>query len=627
MSDYIVSARKYRPTNFSSVIGQGALTTTLKNAIATGKLAQAYLFCGPRGVGKTTCARIFAKTINCMNPLPDGSACEQCESCRAFNEGRSLNIYELDAASNNSVDDIRQLVEQVRIPPQIGKYKVYIIDEVHMLSSAAFNAFLKTLEEPPRHAIFILATTEKQKILPTILSRCQIYDFQRISVEDMVKHLEEVADNEGVKYEPEALNVIAQKADGGMRDALSIFDQAVSFSRGNLTYKSVIDNLNVLDYEYYFRLTDYLLQEDVTDSLLLLNDVLNKGFDAGNFINGYGSHLRDLLVSKDPKTVQLLEVSSSTRDRYVEQAKSCPTSFLFKAMKVCCDCGLNYRNSRNKRFLVECTLIQLAQLDYPEKKNSSGSNAAAEAPALKPIKNSNTAIGKAESTESATANRRDESAKPQVSATQTTASQIENHSAATQHPKYSEPPADNAPTQAHDITSLFAKKSQAASNVKVVSAKDLRTRTTGEPAKAATDKQPSQAATVARQPQPEPPADKPLTTDSVRSSWIEYAQQLPKEQIALTKRMQTMQLNLGNDGTVDVLVDNELAAKEFNALRPEIQAFMQQRSGNSKLKLNIKIAVTEKSGKALSRAEQYQKMAEKNSKLLKFKKDLDLDLN
>ena len=311
MENYIVSARKYRPSTFDSVIGQRALTTTLKNAIVSGKLAHAYLFCGPRGVGKTTCARIFAKTINCQHLSADGEACNECESCMAFNEQRSYNIFELDAASNNSVDDIRNLIEEVRIPPQIGKYKVYIIDEVHMLSAAAFNAFLKTLEEPPKHAIFILATTEKHKLLPTILSRCQIYDFNRIGVNDIIEHLQYVAAKEGVKAEPDALMVIAQKADGGMRDALSIFDQVVSFTQGNITYKSAIDNLNVLDYEYYFQLTDMLLTNKVSDALLLFNTVLQKGFDGNHFITGLASHFRDLLVSKDASTLSLLEVSDN----------------------------------------------------------------------------------------------------------------------------------------------------------------------------------------------------------------------------------------------------------------------------------------------------------------------------
>lgn len=362
MNDYIVSARKYRPSTFRSVVGQRALTTTLLNAIRSNKLAHAYLFCGPRGVGKTTCARIFAKTINCMSPTVDGEACNQCESCVAFNEQRSFNIHELDAASNNSVEDIRSLIDQVRIPPQIGKYKVYIIDEVHMLSQAAFNAFLKTLEEPPHHAIFILATTEKHKILPTILSRCQIYDFSRITIKDIVDHLEYVASQENVVYEPEALNILAQKADGGMRDALSIFDQAVSFTGGNVTYKAVIENLNILDFEYYFRLTNSILNGDVTESLLILDEILNKGFDGHNVITGIASHFRDLLLCRDPRTAELFEVGASIRQNYIDTAKKCSNEFLYKAIEIVNDCDLNYRASRNKRLLSDLTLIRLCQL-------------------------------------------------------------------------------------------------------------------------------------------------------------------------------------------------------------------------------------------------------------------------
>ena len=363
MDNYIVSARKYRPATFRSVVGQKALTTTLKHAIQNNKLAHAYLFCGPRGVGKTSCARIFAKTINCLNLTVEGEACNECESCRAFNEQRSYNIHELDAASNNSVEDIRSLIEQVRIPPVIGKYKVFIIDEVHMLSSAAFNAFLKTLEEPPHHALFILATTEKHKVLPTILSRCQIYDFSRISVADMVEHLEYVASCEGVKAEPEALNVIAQKADGGMRDALSIFDQVVSFTNGNITYQAVIDNLNVLDYEYYFRLTEAMLSGSVRPALLLLNDILSKGFDGQHVITGLASHFRDLLVCRDESTLVLFEMGASIRERYREMSKRCSDHWLFKAIELANACDMNYRTSRNKRLLLELTLIQLCQLN------------------------------------------------------------------------------------------------------------------------------------------------------------------------------------------------------------------------------------------------------------------------
>ncbi len=362
MDNYIVSARKYRPSTFRSVVGQKSLTTTLKNAIQSNKLAHAYLFCGPRGVGKTSCARIFAKTINCLNPTADGEACNACELCRAFNEQRSYNIHELDAASNNSVDDIRTLIDQVRIPPPIGKYKVFIIDEVHMLTTAAFNAFLKTLEEPPHHALFILATTEKHKVLPTILSRCQIYDFSRISIADMVEHLQYVSSQEGVTAEPEALNVIAQKADGGMRDALSIFDQVVSFTNGNITYQAVIDNLNVLDYEYYFRLTYAILSGNVRASLLILNEILGKGFDGQNIITGLAGHFRDLLVCRDESTLVLFEVGASIRERYKEMAKHCPDQLLFKAIELANTCDLNYRASRNKRLLLELTLIQLCQL-------------------------------------------------------------------------------------------------------------------------------------------------------------------------------------------------------------------------------------------------------------------------
>lgn len=362
MENYIVSARKYRPSTFNSVVGQKSLTTTLRNAILSNKLAHAYLFCGPRGVGKTSCARIFAKTINCMNLTPAGEACNECESCRSFNEQRSLNIHELDAASNNSVDDIRSLIEQVRIPPQVGKYKVYIIDEVHMLSQAAFNAFLKTLEEPPHYAIFILATTEKHKILPTILSRCQVYDFSRISVVDAVEHLQYVAGEEGVKAEPEALNVIAQKADGGMRDALSIFDQVVSYTGGNVTYKAVIENLNVLDYEYYFRITDTVLEGDIRTSFLILNEILEKGFDGQHIITGLASHFRDLLVCKDESTIVLFEIGASIRDRYCETARQCPDWLLYQAIELANECDLHYRESRNKRLLLELTFVQLCQL-------------------------------------------------------------------------------------------------------------------------------------------------------------------------------------------------------------------------------------------------------------------------
>ncbi|MBQ9215090.1 MAG: DNA polymerase III subunit gamma/tau, partial [Bacteroidales bacterium] len=362
MENFIVSARKYRPSTFDTVVGQANITATLKNAIKNNQLAQAYLFCGPRGVGKTTCARIFAKTINCMNLTDDLEACNECESCKAFNENRSYNIHELDAASNNSVDDIRQLIDKVRIPPQIGKYSIYIVDEVHMLSTAAFNAFLKTLEEPPSHAKFILATTEKHKILPTILSSCQIFDFNRMKDENLVGHLQNLAKKEGVEADPNGLNVIAQKADGGMRDALSFFDQIVSFSGKKFTYQDVINNLNVLDYEYYFKLVDYFQNSDVVNSLLTFNEILSKGFDAHHFVTGLSQHLRDIMVSKDASTLQLLEVGADIKERYKKQAQEVSIPFLYTALNITNRCDLNYRDSKNKRLLVELMLMQLCNI-------------------------------------------------------------------------------------------------------------------------------------------------------------------------------------------------------------------------------------------------------------------------
>ena len=362
MEQYIVSARKYRPQNFESVIGQNSLTTTLKGAIETNHLAHAYLFCGPRGVGKTTCARIFAKTINCFHPKENGEACDECDSCISFNEQRSMNIIELDAASNNGVDNMRSFIEKVQIPPQMGKYKVFIIDEVHMLSTDAFNAFLKTLEEPPAHAIFILATTEKHKIIPTILSRCQIYEFSRITIKDIVSNLKQIAEKEGITADEDSLNVIAQKADGAMRDALSIFDQVVNFCGGNITYDKTIQNLNVLDYDYYFKIVDALLEGKVKDTLLIFDKILSKGFEGQYFVDGLASHIRDLMVSKDEETIKLLEVSKNIEARYKEQSAKCTLPWLYKALELANDCDMNYRNSRNKRLLVEVMFIRIANL-------------------------------------------------------------------------------------------------------------------------------------------------------------------------------------------------------------------------------------------------------------------------
>lgn len=598
MENYIVSARKYRPSTFESVVGQRALTTTLKNAIATGKLAHAYLFCGPRGVGKTTCARIFAKTINCMSPTADGEACNQCESCTAFNEQRSYNIHELDAASNNSVDDIRQLVEQVRIPPQIGKYKVYIIDEVHMLSASAFNAFLKTLEEPPRHAIFILATTEKHKILPTILSRCQIYDFSRIGVEDTVAHLAYVASKEGITAEPEALNVIALKADGGMRDALSIFDQVVSFTGGHITYKSVIENLNVLDYEYYFRLTDFFLENKVSDALLLLNDVLNKGFDGSHFITGLSSHLRDLLVGKDPATLPLLEVGASIRERYQAQAQKCPLPFLYRAMKLCNDCDLSYRASKNKRLLVELTLIQVAQLTAEEDDVAHGRSPKQ---AIKPI-----------FTQPAAAQQ------PQAAPA---APQTRPATAPTVQPSHTPQPA--ATPHATPAAVLMA-QGKDEKKVPVMKMSGLgvsikRPHTEEEQQKTVADKVTTQPATL-------PEEDYIINERDVNYYWQEYAGRLPKEQVAIAKRMQNMRVTLLNDTTFEAVVDNEIVAKEFTAMIPALQEYLHVRLKNRKVTMTVRISAPAEKVRAYGRVEKFQMMAQKNNALLQLKEEFGLEL-
>ena len=620
MENYIVSARKYRPSTFESVVGQRALTTTLKNAIATQKLAHAYLFCGPRGVGKTTCARIFAKTINCMTPTADGEACNQCESCVAFNEQRSYNIHELDAASNNSVDDIRQLVEQVRIPPQIGKYKVYIIDEVHMLSASAFNAFLKTLEEPPRHAIFILATTEKHKILPTILSRCQIYDFNRISVEDTVNHLSYVASKEGITAEPEALNVIAMKADGGMRDALSIFDQVVSFTGGNITYKSVIDNLNVLDYEYYFRLTDCFFENKVSDALLLFNDILNKGFDGSHFITGLSSHFRDLLVGKDPVTLPLLEVGASIRQRYQEQAQKCPLPFLYRAMKLCNECDLNYRISKNKRLLVELTLIQVAQLTT-EGDDVSGGRGPTKT--IKPIFTQPAAAQQPQVASATQVQQASLHTSPSSVTTQavngTTARHPQVSAAAQPGASASSGAASSAPSQGAGVAPTVKEERKIPvmkMSSLVVSIKNpQRDQTT----------QNTVTTHVPRVQQPE--EDFIFNDRDLNYYWQEYAGQLPKEQDALTKRMQMLRpVLLNNSTTFEVVVDNEFAAKDFTALIPELQSYLRGRLKNSKVVMTVRVSEATETIRPVGRVEKFQMMAQKNQALMQLKDEFGLEL-
>ena len=603
MENYIVSARKYRPSTFESVVGQHALTTTLKNAIATNKLAHAYLFCGPRGVGKTTCARIFAKTINCMSPTAEGEACNQCESCTAFNEQRSYNIHELDAASNNSVDDIRQLVEQVRIPPQIGKYKVYIIDEVHMLSASAFNAFLKTLEEPPRHAIFILATTEKHKILPTILSRCQIYDFNRISVEDTVAHLAYVASKEGITAEPEALNIIALKADGGMRDALSIFDQVVSFTGGNITYQSVIENLNVLDYEYYFRLTDHFLENKVCDALLLLNDVLNKGFDGSHFITGLSSHFRDLLVSKDPATLPLLEVGASIRQRYQEQAQKCPLPFLYRAMKLCNDCDLNYRASKNKRLLVELTLIQVAQITAEGDDAASGHSPKQ---AIKPIF---TQPAPAQQSQAAPVAPRPQASIKSQTAPATT------------------PVTNTAATTTNSVphttpTAILLAQGKEEKKVPVMKMSGLGVSIKRPKAEEETKSTTTTTAQQAAQPE----EDYIFNERDVNYYWQEYAGRMPKEQLAIAKRMQNMRVTLLNDTTFEAVVDNEIVSKEFTAMIPHLQEYLRARLKNRKVTMTVRISAPTEKVHAYGRVEKFQMMVQKNDALLQLKNEFGLEL-
>ena len=555
-----------------------------------------------------------------MTPTADGEACNQCESCVAFNEQRSYNIHELDAASNNSVDDIRQLVEQVRIPPQIGKYKVYIIDEVHMLSASAFNAFLKTLEEPPRHAIFILATTEKHKILPTILSRCQIYDFNRISVEDTVNHLSYVASKEGITAEPEALNVIAMKADGGMRDALSIFDQVVSFTGGNITYKSVIDNLNVLDYEYYFRLTDCFLENKVSDALLLFNDILNKGFDGSHFITGLSSHFRDLLVGKDPVTLPLLEVGASIRQRYQEQAQKCPLPFLYRAMKLCNECDLNYRISKNKRLLVELTLIQVAQL------TTEGDDVSGGRGPKKTIKPVFTQPAAAQQPQVASATQVQQA--PVHSSPSSVTTQAANGTTA-QHPQASAAVQPGAPASsgaASSAPSQGAGVAQTAKEERKIPV--MKMSSLGVSIKNPQRDQVSQNATTTYVPKVQQPEEDFMFNDrDLNYYWQEYAGQLPKEQDALAKRMQMLRpALLNNSTTFEVVVDNEFAAKDFTALIPELQDYLRGRLKNSKVMMTVRVSEATETVRPVGRVEKFQMMAQKNQALMQLKDEFGLEL-
>ena len=532
--EYIVSARKYRPMTFDTVVGQAALTTTLKNAVKSGKLAHAYLFCGPRGVGKTTCARIFAKAINCQNPTADGEACNACESCQSFNEQRSLNIFELDAASNNSVEHIKTLMEQTRIPPQLGRYKVFIIDEVHMLSTAAFNAFLKTLEEPPAHVIFILATTEKHKILPTILSRCQIYDFERMTIRNTVDHLKHVAEQEGFTYEDQALAVIAEKADGGMRDALSIFDQAASFCQGNITYEKVIEDLNVLDIENYFQIIDLANQNKVSEIMVLLNKIINKGFDGGLLIQGLAKHVRNVLMAKDSETLPLLEVSDQQRERYQAQAKTCETRFLYQALKLMNQCDINYRQSSNKRLLVELTLIEIAQITQPDDEGASAGRRPRRLKSL--FKN---LIRQAQP----------KAAVPQVTAAKPVAS-----------PTTSIPGNTSQSGNTSSTSSTSSPSSHAAPTVKLggigFSWKNLRQQQS-KPAKINTI--PSAVSVTIEQ-----ETDATFTQDDLELQWLSMCNRMPQEFSGIATRMKNMNPVIKEFPAIEVIVNNALIKQEFS---------------------------------------------------------------
>lgn len=595
-SSYIVSARKYRPMSFDTVIGQHALTTTLKNAIASGRLAHAYLFCGPRGVGKTTCARIFAKTINCMSPLPSGEPCNECESCKAFNEQRSFNIHELDAASNNSVEDIRSLIEQVKIPPQVGKYKVFIIDEVHMLSQQAFNAFLKTLEEPPRHAIFILATTEKQKILPTILSRCQIYDFNRMDIADIVKHLKNIAEKEHIEVEDEALNIIAQKADGGMRDALSIFDQVSSFSNGHITYKKVIEDLNVLDYEYYFKLTDLFLAGDIPMSLLTFNEITEKGFDGQSFIGGLAEHFRNLLVSRDAVTLPLLEVADNIKQRYNEQAKRCNPKFLFKAIRLCNTCDLNYRNSRNRRLLVEITLIEVAQAVNEDDDNSAGRSPKQLNPIFQP--------------------HNDQTPTPATATTKA-------HTAAT---------AATAPQQTTPSTSTPAKSNTPASSGGFnFTTQNSSPRPLGRlHTISIRGAQPQSPATPQEQQSPKVQEKqieerRPVESKNLTLPWLQYANRLPQEQTAMAARMKNMSPFLAGPELIRVEVENQQVKQDLQEISNDLIQFMRKTLHNTYLQLEIGLMDLKKTQRAYTKREQLEAIIKKYPDVEQLRKELKLE--
>ena len=591
MEEYIVSARKYRPTTFESVVGQKALTTTLKNAVKSGKLAHAYLFCGPRGVGKTTCARIFAKTINCLTPTSDGEACNHCESCSAFNEQRSYNIFELDAASNNSVENIKTLMEQTRIPPQVGKYKVFIIDEVHMLSTAAFNAFLKTLEEPPAHVIFILATTEKHKILPTIISRCQIYDFERMAVQDIINHLENVAKQEGISYEPNALNVIAEKADGGMRDALSIFDQAVSFSQGNITYSKVIEDLNVLDAENYFNMVDLAWDNKVSQLMLLLNNVVSHGFDYGNVSSGLAAHIRNVLMAKDTSTLSLIEASEQQRKRYAEQAQKCSTTFLYKALKILNSCDVVYKQSSNKALLVELTLIEVAQITQPD--DSDGASSGHSPKRLKSLFKLLLANSK------------------NITAQQVAGSNLykDVSKETSQMPiptKESEKPQ---PTELKPTTRPKLKLSDIGVTFASLRKKDK-------------EKEQKEVEELTETTQ-----EKHFTQDDVRMQWLMMCNRMPAQMQAMATRMKNMIPTITTYPTLEVVVGNSIFLQQLQAILGRIRASMAKGLENGNIEITLRLAEEEELKPILSKKELFIKLIKENKAFEKLAEGLNLELS
>ena len=592
--EYIVSARKYRPMTFDTVVGQAALTTTLKNAVKSGKLAHAYLFCGPRGVGKTTCARIFAKAINCQNPTAEGEACNTCESCQSFNEQRSLNIFELDAASNNSVEHIKTLMEQTRIPPQLGRYKVFIIDEVHMLSTAAFNAFLKTLEEPPSHVIFILATTEKHKILPTILSRCQIYDFERMTVRNTVNHLKHVAEMEGITYEEQALAVIAEKADGGMRDALSIFDQAASFCQGNITYDKVIEDLNVLDAENYFQIIDLANNNKVSDIMVLLNNVINKGFNGGLLIQGLAKHVRNVLMAKDPQTLPLLEVSDQQRQRYQEQAKKCETRFLYQALKLMNQCDINYRQSNNKRLLVELTLIEIAQITQPDDEGVSAGRRPRRLKSL--FKN-------------LIRQSQPQKAAPQVAAAKPVVSPQEaSVPSTTSAPTTTSAPSNQKPTPSISPTKLGGLG---------FSWNNLRG--DGKPSKI--NIKPGTFGTSNEQ-----PSESTFSQEDLELQWMAMCNRMPQEYSGIATRMKNMNPVITEFPQIEVVVDNELIKQEMEDFKGRIVKTLQNALHNIAIALDIRIAEKQERVVTLTRREQFDLMSKENPAVDKLRQAFELEL-